>query len=124
MQKLKKSALMAAGSLSLGLGIIGILLPLLPTTPFLLLAAACYARSSGKLYQCLVTNKFLGKYIQNIRKNKGIPLKAKVTAVLVLWLSIGYSAFLVVHSLWLRLIILLIASYITWYILSFKTLRD
>lgn len=124
MLQLKKAVLLLAGSLSLGLGILGILLPLLPTTPLLLLAAACYVRSSDRLYQWLITNKFFGKYIRNFRSGKGIPLKAKIMGVSVLWISIGYSAFFVVNPIWIRILLLLIAAYFTWYILSFKTLRE
>lgn len=124
MRQIKKIALLIAGSLSLGLGILGILLPLLPTTPLLLLAAACYVRSSERVYKWLITNKWFGPYIKNFRSGKGIPLKAKIMGVTVLWLSIGYSAFFVIHMIWLRVVILLIAAYFTWFILSFKTLRE
>lgn len=123
MKKLKKILLLAVGSLSLALGVIGVVLPLLPTTPLLLLAAACYVRSSKRLYLWLITNKWFGKYIQNYRAGKGIPLRAKITGVSVLWISIIFSAFFVIDLIWVRILLLLIASYFTWFILSFKTLR-
>ena len=70
--------LIIAGTVSVGLGIIGMFIPLLPTTPFLLLAAACYARSSQRLYHWLLYNKWFGKYIRNYLQRKGIPLKLKI----------------------------------------------
>ena len=69
------------GTLSLILGIIGIFLPLLPTTPFLLLTAALYVRSSPRLYNWLLHQKYLGNYIRNFRENKAIPLRAKIVSV-------------------------------------------
>lgn len=124
MQRVKQLILLVAGSLALGLGILGIILPLLPTTPFLLLAAACYVRSSDRLYKWLITNKWFGKYIQNFRSGKGIPLKAKIMGVSILWISICFSAFFVINLIWIRILILLIAAYFTWFILSFKTLKE
>jgi uncharacterized protein len=72
------------------LGAVGIFLPVLPTTPFLLLAAACYCRSSDKLYQWLMGNKWFGTYIKNYREGKGLSIKTKIIALTVLWVSISY----------------------------------
>jgi len=91
-------ALILAGNFFVALGILGILLPLLPTTPFLLLAAACYFRSSEKFYNWLMNNKWLGNYIKNYREKKSIPLKVKVLCLSILWLTIGYSVFFVAVS--------------------------
>ena len=75
-------------TLSLALGIIGIFLPLLPTTPFLLLTAALYVRSSPRLYNRLLHHKYLGSYIRNFRENKAIPLRAKIISVSLIWITI------------------------------------
>ena len=91
---LRKWVLIIVGSFFTGLGIIGIFLPLLPTTPFLLLAAACYIRSSERLYSWLINNKWVGRYIKNYLEGKGIPLKSKVLSISALWITIGYSVFL------------------------------
>lgn len=123
-QKLLKVFLIVIGSLALALGVIGIFLPLLPTTPLLLLAAACYVRSSEKLYQWLINNKWFGKYIENFRSGKGIPLKAKVIGITVLWLTIGYTVIFVVPLYAVKVLLILIATFFTWYILSFKTLKS
>ena len=123
MIQLKRVLLIISGTLALLLGVLGIVLPLIPTTPLLLLAAACYVRSSEKLYQWLVTNKWFGHYIRDYRDGKGIPLKAKVTGVIVLWLSIGYTVLFVVPLLIVKLLLLAIAGYFTWFMWRIKTLR-
>ena len=116
-------ALILAGNFFLALGILGILLPLLPTTPFLLLAAACYFRSSEKFYNWLMNNKWLGNYIKNYREKKSIPLKVKVLSLSFLWLTIGYSVFFVVNIFLLRVILILIAIGVTIHVLSIRTLK-
>ena len=112
-----------AGSISLALGIIGIFLPLLPTTPFLLLTAACYARGSSRLHNWLLNNKMFGKYIKDYREGKGIPARSKVFALTLLWLTIGFSIFFVIPILIVRIILLVIAVLVSIYILSLPTLR-
>lgn len=118
-----KFVLVITGSLFVFMGIVGVFLPVLPTTPFLLLAVACYARSSEKLYHWLLNNKWLGTYIRNYREGKGIPLRAKVLALLMLWFSIGYSVLFLVPLLLVKGLLLLIAGGVTVHILSIKTLR-
>jgi len=122
--KLSRWALILAGNLFVALGILGIFLPLLPTTPFLLLAAACYLRSSEKFYNWLMNNKWLGNYIKNYREKKSIPLKIKVLILSFLWLTIGYSVFFVVNIFLLRVILILIAVGVTIHVLSIRTLKQ
>ncbi|TCT18262.1 hypothetical protein EDD68_12225 [Melghiribacillus thermohalophilus] len=124
MKMAAKMLLIGSGFLFLGLGIIGIILPLIPTTPFLLLSAACFVRSSDRLYIWLLNNRWFGKYIRDFREKRGIPLKAKVTGIVLLWVSMIYSAFFVVPLVAVRVLLLLVAAYFTWYILSLKTLRS
>lgn len=107
----------------MGLGVLGMFLPVLPTTPFLLLAAALYCKGSPKLYHWLLDNKYLGEYIRNFREYKAIPLRAKIVSVTLLWATILLSAFLAVNVWWLRLLLICIAVGVTWHILSFKTLK-
>ncbi|MDH8701474.1 uncharacterized membrane protein YbaN (DUF454 family) [Dysgonomonadaceae bacterium PH5-43] len=109
------------GSISLVLGIIGIFLPLLPTTPFLLLTAYCYFRSSPEAYNWLLKHKHLGPYIINYREHKIIPLKIKIIAISVLWLSIINSIIFIVDKTWLDILLLLIAIGVSIHILSFKS---
>ncbi len=102
----------------MALGVLGLFLPLLPTTPFLLLAAACYARSSEKLYDWLLGNRWFGEYIRNYREGKGIPLKRTAIAIALLWLTIGYTAIVAVSLLWVRLVLLAIACGVTFHLVS------
>lgn len=120
---LTRILLIAAGSLSVGMGVLGIFLPLLPTTPFLLLAAACYVRSSDRLYTWLITNRWLGEYIRNCQEGRGIPLRAKVLGVLLLWATILSSAFFAVETFLTRVVLLAVAVGVSAIILSFPTLR-
>lgn len=93
---LLKSVLILLGTLSLIAGIVGIFVPGLPTTPFLLLTAGLYIRSSQKLYERLISNRFIGSYISNYRKNKGMTLKSKVYSVAIMSFMITAScAFLI-----------------------------
>jgi uncharacterized membrane protein YbaN (DUF454 family) len=91
-QGIVRVLLIIAGSVSVALGVVGIVLPLLPTTPFLLLAAACYVRSSNRFYTWLVSHPVLSKYILAYLNGQGIPRKAKHYTLLVMWLTMGVSA--------------------------------
>ena len=113
----------AAGTLSLILGVVGIFVPLLPTTPFLLLTAALSFKSSPRLYDWLLRNRYLGIYIRNFREYKAIPLRAKIVSVVLLWATIGYCVLAVVEALWLRLLLAAIVVGVTIHIWSYKTLR-
>ena len=123
-RKIKGYLLITTGSFSLGLGIIGIFLPLLPTTPFLLLTAYCYLRSSPKLYRWLINQPQIGQYIINFNTYQIIPIKAKVSSISLLWTSILFCIFYVTELLWLRVLLLLIAIGVTIHILSFKSKKD
>ena len=111
------------GSLCLALAVLGVFLPLLPTTPFLLLASACYVRSSERLHGWLMENRLLGGYIRNFKERRGIPLRARVTTVLLLWLPLAYSVYRL-DLLWLELLLLLMG--VTWsvLILRMRGVRD
>jgi uncharacterized membrane protein YbaN (DUF454 family) len=109
------------GSISLVLGTLGILLPLLPTVPFYLLTAWFYMRGYSKLYDMVMSNRFFGTIVRNFQENKAIPLKIKIIAVSMLWCSILLSAFLAVFIWWIRLILFAIAIGVTIHILSYKT---
>ncbi len=109
----KRRFLIAAGTLCTGLGIVGIFVPILPTTPFLLLAAACYMRSSGRFYRWLTNNRVFGAYVRNYIEGRGMPLRIKVFTILLLWLAIGLSIAFAVQSLVIRIILISIAVGVT-----------
>ncbi|MCU1716493.1 YbaN family protein [Pseudomonas sp. 5P_3.1_Bac2] len=115
-------ALLAIGGLSVALGVLGIFLPVLPTTPFLLLAAACFMRSSERFYQWLVKHPQLGPWVVPYLEGQGIPLKGKVYAISLMWLSIGLSCYLV-PLFWARLFMLTSAVCVSIYIIRQKTLE-
>ncbi len=116
-----KSIMVLGGFLCVVLGIIGIFVPLLPTTPFLLLAAWFFFRSSERLYTRLVNHKYLGPYIKNYRENKSITKRTKIATIVLLWTSIIISAAYATSNLYVRIILLVIAIGVTIHVLSFKT---
>lgn len=115
--------LIIVGTLFVGLGVLGIFLPLLPTTPFFLLAAVCYVRSSKRFYHWLLNNKWFGKYIKNYRERKEIPLKVKIFSISLLWLTIMFSIVFIVDNFFVRIILFLIATGVTIHILSIRTVK-
>ena len=119
--KYLRYVLITAGTLFLGLGIVGIFLPVLPTTPFLLLAAACYARSSQRFYDWLLNNKWFGTYVKNYREGRGVPLKVKIFTISLLWITILASIFIAISEWWIQLMLMIIAMGVTLHILTIKT---
>lgn len=119
---LVRFGLSSIGWLSVALGVLGIFLPVLPTTPFLLLAAACFARSSERFYAWLVCHPRLGPWIEHYLDGRGIPLKGKLYSLALMWLSIGISCWLVT-LIWARAGMLVSATLVTIYILRLPTLR-
>jgi uncharacterized membrane protein YbaN (DUF454 family) len=111
------------GTVSLLLGILGIFLPVLPTTPFLLLSAALYVRSSRRMYDWLMQHKHLGPYIKNFRENKAIPLRVKIVSVSLVWVTLLYCALFVAWVWWMRMLFIAIAIGVSVHILHYKTLK-
>jgi uncharacterized membrane protein YbaN (DUF454 family) len=124
MNDILRIILVFIGALSVLVGTIGIFVPLLPTTPFLLLGAVCFGRSSDRFYRLLLENRFFGPYIKNYRERRGITVRHKVTALSVLWLSIGNAFWLFDTALLVKIFILLVASSVSFYLFRLKTLRD
>lgn len=120
---LMKYILAFIGTVSLILGVIGIFLPVLPTTPFLLLSAALYLRSSRRLYNWLLSHRHLGPYIKNFYEKRAIPLRVKIVSVSLLWITLLYCAFFVASAWWMRILFIAIAAGVTVHILGYKTLQ-
>lgn len=116
-----KIILRIVGTISLILGIIGIALPILPTTPFLLLTAFCYLKSAPAWHKRLLESKYLGPYIKNFQENKCIPLRIKVYSISMLWLTISISAIFFVSLWWVRALLFAIAVGVTIHILSYPS---
>lgn len=123
MTELRKKLLVLIGTICLASAILGIFLPVLPTTPFLLLAAVCYAHGSKRFYDWLMANRWLGPYIRNYREGKGVPLIQKVLVILLLWLTIGFSVW-TVSLWWVQLVLIAIAGGVTIHLLTIKTLKS
>jgi hypothetical protein len=121
---IKKGLLVTLGTLFLAIGVFGIFIPLLPTTPFLLLAAACYIRGSKKFYDWLIKNRWLGEYIKNYQDGKGVPFKVKIITITVLWLTIIISTIIYVSNLIIQIILIFIAIGVTAHIIKIKTLDE
>ena len=129
--KLIRTLWFIAGTICLALGAIGIILPILPTTPFLLAAAACYCKSSDKMYRWLLNNKWFGEYIRNYKEGRGLPMKTKVIALAILWITIIFSTIFLLHHLLptqlvlpMQLIMLIVAIAVSMHILKLPTFRS
>ncbi len=120
-RKTRRTLLIVAGTVCVILGTVGIFVPLLPTTPFLLLAAACYTRSSDRLSCWLLQHRWFGRYIRNYREHRAITIGTKVLSISLLWITIGYTALAVIQHWALRAGLCAIAIGVTIHLLSLKT---
>jgi uncharacterized membrane protein YbaN (DUF454 family) len=129
-RKIVRTLWFVAGTLCMVLGAVGMVLPLLPTTPFLLAAAACYYKSSERMHRWLLTNKWFGEYIRNYTEGKGLTKKTKITALTVLWATILFSTVFMLHRLLpanlllpLQLVMIAIAVAVSIHILRLPTFK-
>ena len=123
MKKIIKSVWIFGGTVCVGLGVVGVFLPVLPTTPFLLLAAFCYGRGSRRFYHWLVYRSWVGSYIRNYQSGHGIPLKQKALTIILLWLTIGSTIGLVALVWWLKAVMFVVAISVTIHLVRMKTWR-
>ncbi len=105
----------------MGLGILGIILPVLPTTPFFLLSAYLFLKSSQRLYRWLLTHRIFGRYIKNYIQNKSIGKEVKVFTLILLWATILFSVYCLMGIIWLQILLVTIAIAVTIHILRLKT---
>ena len=123
MGSLGKPVLIGVGALSVVLGVLGMVLPLLPTTVFLLLAAWCFSKSSPRFHSWLLNNRLLGGYISAYHEGRGMSLRDKWVTLATLWVGIGITAVFFVDVLWVRLLLLAIATGVTAHLVRLPTLR-
>jgi uncharacterized membrane protein YbaN (DUF454 family) len=121
--ELKRRLLIAIGTICLAIGVIGIFTPILPTTPFLLLAAACYLRSSPRFHRWLMNNRIFGSYIRNYTEGRGIPIKVKLFTIALLWATIGISIW-VAANLVVTAVLLVVAVGVSLHIVFIRTKQD
>lgn len=116
--------LIAGGFLFVAIGILGMFLPLLPTTVFFLIAAWCFARSSEKFHSWMHNNRLFGKYLSNYSARKGMTLHSKIFSISFLWLGMIVSIIFATELLYIRILLVAIAIGVSWHILAIKTLND
>lgn len=122
-EKIKRRLFIIAGTVFLAIGIIGIVIPVLPTTPFLLLTAICYTRGSARLYNALLKNRFCGSYLRNYLESKGMSRRAKIWTIAFLLISLLSTALFLTESTTVRIILGLVLAGVTIHILTIRTLR-
>jgi len=121
---MKKIIFISLGFLFVAVGVLGIFLPILPTTIFLIIASYFFMKSSPDMNNKLMNNKFLGKYIRNYKEKKGMPLKSKISSIFLLWTSILASSYFFTENIYIRLLLIAIAVGVTFHIVSLKTLGN
>jgi uncharacterized membrane protein YbaN (DUF454 family) len=119
----KKTVFFSLGVALVGLGAVGVALPILPTTPFILAAFFCFGKSSKRAEEWIENNKYFGSYINNYKEKKGVPVDVKRNSLIFLWLTLSISAILV-NSLIVRLILLIVGICVSTHILLLKTKKD
>ena len=129
-RKIVKMLWFIAGTICVMLGTIGIVLPILPTTPFLLAAAACYYKSSERMHRWLLNNKWFGEYIRNYTEGKGLTRKTKIIALTVLWITIILSTIFMLNRILpaqlvlpLQLVMIAVAVAVSIHILRLPTFK-
>jgi len=119
----KKKLFLTAGVIFTAIGAIGIITPVLPTTPFLLLAAGCFIRSSQKAYNWLLSNKLFGTYLKNYLEQKGMTLRMKVSTIMLMWIAIILSIYTVIDSIVIRILFIALAVGVTAHLITIKTIK-
>ena len=113
----RRAVYFGIGALSVVMGVIGILVPLWPTTCFLLLAGWCFARSSARAERWLHENRLFGRYLSDYRERGVISPRIRLGSVTVMWLFIGVSTVLL-GRVWVALLLLLVAGAVTLHLYS------
>ncbi len=108
------------GFFFVGIGVIGIFLPLLPTTPFFLLAAVCFARSSERFHKWLLNHRLFGKYVKGYQGKEKIPAKIKIFTIFLLWVTIILSGFILLRELYIKVILFIVAVGVTIHIFNIQ----
>jgi uncharacterized membrane protein YbaN (DUF454 family) len=121
--KLVRSLFFIAGTITLVLGAVGVVLPILPTTPFLLISLACYLKSSERMTHWMLNNNYFGTYIRNYKEGKGIPMKTKLFAISILWITIAFSGIVLVPIFVVQMILFIVATAVTVHLVRLPTYR-
>ncbi|MFC2010895.1 YbaN family protein [Chloroflexota bacterium] len=122
--QIMRNLLITAGIIFTAVGAIGIFIPVLPTTPFLLLAAGCFVRSSQKAYNWLLSNKFFGAYLKNYLEKRGMTLRMKVSTIVLMWIAIILSINMVIDSIAISILFIALAVGVTVHLITIKNIRE
>jgi hypothetical protein len=124
--QVRRWVLAVAGTVFVILGLVGVIVPVLPTTPFLLLAAACYLRSSERLHRWLLGNRIVGEYLRRYRDGDGMSARHKASTIVLLWVGLGASALFAVPAdmAGIKLLLVIVGVGVTVHLLRIKTLRS
>ncbi len=123
MSRIRKTVFVLLGSACVLFGLVGMLVPVLPTTPFLLLAVFFYARGSQRALDWLLHNRWFGAYIRNYREGRGMTLRDKVITLALLWITILFSATFLLQAWWARMLVVAIAGGVTLHLARIRTYR-
>jgi len=124
MRDIKNKLYIAFGTAFVILGVIGIFVPLMPSTIFLLIGASCYARGSQRFYTWLMNNRWLGGMIRDYREGRGIPLRQKLLTMIILWMTIGSSAYFFIENGWVKMLLICIAAGVSLHLIILKTRKS
>ena len=122
--KVVRTVLISIGFISVGLAFVGIFVPLLPTVPFLLLAAACFARSSDRFYDWLLSHKIFGPTLTTYLQGKGMPVRAKLWAISTVWASVLLSIFFLISNSYIEVLLAVIGLSLSFYFLRLPTYEE
>jgi uncharacterized membrane protein YbaN (DUF454 family) len=122
--RIVRIVLLGCGFLFALLALLGALLPLLPTTPFLLVSAACFYRSSAKFYHLIFYNPLFGHYLRDYKEGRGVPLRVKALALTFTWSSTIVSVIFFIPWLWLKILVIAISAAITVHVLMIRTRKQ
>ena len=122
--KIKHLLFIILGTLFLVIGCIGLILPILPTTPFLILAAACYGRGSDRIYGWMMRNRLFGEFIKNYLEGKGIKSRQKIITLVFLWVMIIFTTAYIIENMIIRIFLLIIAFTVSVHILKLPTVQS
>lgn len=121
---LKKGAYLIIGAISLLIGVVGLFLPIVPTTPLILLSAWCFFRSSPRIYEWVVSNERFGPTVKNFQEGRGITKATKIKAVIMMWLTISLTVYFYIRNYFIIALLYTISISVTIYLYRLPTIRD
>jgi uncharacterized membrane protein YbaN (DUF454 family) len=122
--EIKRLFFFSLGAVLFAVGAIGAVIPVLPTTPFILASFLCFGKSSKRAEKWISNNRYFGSYIENYKTKQGVPLDVKLKSILFLWIGIIASLIIFSHQIYLFILLLIIGAAVTAHILLLKTKKN